>query len=106
MLQDHTGSLWGTAFDEVGTNLLGISAKELYMLQYDLAANKTPQSIIKNVLLSTFVFTLSVTTKNYNLQTRLKTTITKAMPVDFQGECALLLADIAQMIAAAEFHTD
>ncbi|XP_059070628.1 replication protein A 70 kDa DNA-binding subunit C-like [Cryptomeria japonica] len=66
ILQDHTGSLWGTAFDEVGTNLLGMSAKELYMLQYDLAANRTPQSIIKNVLLSTFVFTLSVTTENYN----------------------------------------
>ncbi|XP_057856716.2 replication protein A 70 kDa DNA-binding subunit C-like [Cryptomeria japonica] len=95
MLQDHTSSFWGTAFDEVGTNLLGISAKELYMLQYDLAANRTPQSIIKNVLLSTFVFTLSVTTENNNSQTRLKTTITKAMHVDFQVECALLLADIA-----------
>ncbi|GLJ10396.1 hypothetical protein SUGI_0127410 [Cryptomeria japonica] len=106
MLQDHTGSLWGTAFDEVGTNLLGISAKELYMLQYDFPANRTPQSIIKNVLLSTFIFTLFVTIETYNSQMRLKTTITKATPIDFQGECALLLVDIARMSAAIDFHTD
>ncbi|GLJ04976.1 hypothetical protein SUGI_0008190 [Cryptomeria japonica] len=41
-LQDHTGTLWAIAFDEVGTNLLQISAKDLYMLQYDLTIEKTP----------------------------------------------------------------
>ncbi|XP_059076451.1 replication protein A 70 kDa DNA-binding subunit A-like [Cryptomeria japonica] len=59
-LQDHTGALWATAFDEVGIDILQISAKELYMLQYDLTTQKTPQSIIKRVLLSSFVFTLSI----------------------------------------------
>ncbi|XP_059076996.1 replication protein A 70 kDa DNA-binding subunit C-like [Cryptomeria japonica] len=65
-LQDYMSTLWDTAFDEVGTNVLQISAKDLYMLQYDLTTEKTPQTIIKGVLLSCFVFTLSVTTNMYN----------------------------------------
>ncbi|XP_057859849.2 replication protein A 70 kDa DNA-binding subunit C-like [Cryptomeria japonica] len=75
-LQDHTGSLWATAFDKIGINLLNISAKDLYMLQYDFTT------------------------------IRLKATINKAMHVDFQAECALLLVDIAQMSAAAEIQTN
>ncbi|XP_057837225.2 replication protein A 70 kDa DNA-binding subunit A-like [Cryptomeria japonica] len=100
-LQDHTGALWATAFDEVGTNILQISAKELYMLQYDLTTQKTPQSIIKHVLLSSFVFTLSITTDMYNSEPRLKATITKVARIDYQAESALLLAEIARMTTTA-----
>ncbi|XP_057855648.2 replication protein A 70 kDa DNA-binding subunit A-like [Cryptomeria japonica] len=100
-LQYHTDTLWVTAFDEVGTNLLQISAKDLYMLQYDLATQKTPQTIIKGVLLSCFVFMLSITIDMYNSEPRLKATITKVAKIDFQAECTLLLAEIARMSATA-----
>ncbi|XP_059077969.1 replication protein A 70 kDa DNA-binding subunit C-like [Cryptomeria japonica] len=106
MLQDHTDSLWATAFDEIGKNLLNISAKDLYMLQYDLTTARTPQSIIKDVVLLSFIFTLSITIDMYNSHTRIKATITKATTIDFQVECALLLADIARMSAVVEIQTN
>ncbi|XP_057828007.2 replication protein A 70 kDa DNA-binding subunit C-like [Cryptomeria japonica] len=105
-LLDHTGTLWATAFDEVGTNLLQISAKDLYMLQYDLTTKRTPQTIIKGVLLSSFVFTLSITTDMYNSEPRLKATITKVTNINFQAECTLLLAEIARMSTAIVFPTN
>ncbi|XP_059064339.1 replication protein A 70 kDa DNA-binding subunit C-like [Cryptomeria japonica] len=105
-LQDHTDTLWATGFDEVGTNLLQISAKDLYMLQYDLTTKRTPQTIIKRVLLSCFVFTLSVTTNMYNSEPRLKATITKVTNINFQAECTLLLAEIARTSIAAAFQTN
>ncbi|GLJ17696.1 hypothetical protein SUGI_0308820 [Cryptomeria japonica] len=105
-LQDHTGTLWATAFDEVGTNLLQISTKDLYMLQYDLTTKRTPQTIIKGVLLSSFVFTLSITTDMYNSKPRLKATVTKVTNINFQAECTLLLAEIARMSTATVFSTN
>lgn len=34
-MEDHTGEIWATTFDEAATSLLQMSVKELYMLQYE-----------------------------------------------------------------------
>ena len=76
-LQDHTSSIWTVAFDEVGTNLLQMSANDLYMLQYDTIVDKTPKFILKFLCFNSFIFTLSLMTEVYNSEARVKATITK-----------------------------
>ncbi|GLJ46768.1 hypothetical protein SUGI_0986330 [Cryptomeria japonica] len=49
-LQDATGTLWATAFDEGGIHLLHKTAKQLYALQNDATTTKTPSSVIKRLL--------------------------------------------------------
>ncbi|GLJ38682.1 hypothetical protein SUGI_0788430 [Cryptomeria japonica] len=45
-LQDATGTLWATAFDEGGIHLLHKTAKELCALQNDSTTTETPYSVI------------------------------------------------------------
>ncbi|XP_059066733.1 replication protein A 70 kDa DNA-binding subunit A-like [Cryptomeria japonica] len=96
-LQDQTSSLWANAFDEVGTQLLALSAKELYMLQYDLTIEKTPRSILNKVMFTHYNFTVLVSTYTYNSERRLKVTINKVQRLDFEVECNYLLAEISRM---------
>lgn len=100
-LQDQTGIVWASAFDEVGTELLALSAKELYMLQYELTTKKTPRSILNEAMFNYYSFTILVSTDTYNFERRIKLTIKKAQRLDFEAECSYLLAEIAQMGAIA-----
>ncbi|GLJ43039.1 hypothetical protein SUGI_0893380 [Cryptomeria japonica] len=96
-LQDAIGRLWANAFDEVGTQLLGTSAKELYMLQYDLTIKETPHSMLVKAKFINYTFTLLVSTEIYNYERRLKVTINKMTKVDYEAECNNLLAEIGRM---------
>ncbi|GLJ55546.1 hypothetical protein SUGI_1192990 [Cryptomeria japonica] len=100
-LQDQIGTVWASTFDEVGIELLGLPAKELYMLQYDLTTKKTPRSILNEAMFNHYCFTVLVSTDTYNSECRIKVTIKKAQRLDFEAECSYLLAEIARMGAAA-----
>ncbi|XP_057840065.1 replication protein A 70 kDa DNA-binding subunit A-like [Cryptomeria japonica] len=100
-LQDHTGSVWAKAFDEVGTKLLSLSANELYILQYDLTIEKTPHSILNKVMFKHYSFTALVSTDTYNFERKIKVTINKVQRLNFEDESTYLLAEIARMGATA-----
>ncbi|XP_059070791.1 replication protein A 70 kDa DNA-binding subunit A-like [Cryptomeria japonica] len=65
-LQDSTGTLWATAFDDVGISLLQKTAKELCALENDATTTKTPCSVINRLLSHHYLFTLLVSTDTYN----------------------------------------
>ncbi|GLJ53867.1 hypothetical protein SUGI_1150270 [Cryptomeria japonica] len=94
-LQDATGTLWATAFDEGGIHLLHKTAKQLYALQNDATTIDTPSSVIKRLLSCYYSFTVLVSTKTYNSETKMKVIVNKVAPVDFKAECHALLAKIA-----------
>ncbi|XP_057856714.2 replication protein A 70 kDa DNA-binding subunit A-like [Cryptomeria japonica] len=98
-LQDHTSIVWANAFDNVGTELFSLSAKELYMLQYDLTTEKTPHIILKKAMFKHYTFTTLVSTDTFNSERRIKVTIDKMQRLDFKAEYPCLLAEIAQMHA-------
>ncbi|XP_059076610.1 replication protein A 70 kDa DNA-binding subunit A-like [Cryptomeria japonica] len=88
-------TLWATAFDEGGNHLLHKTARQLYALQNDATTIETPSLVIKRVLSHYYSFTLLVSTKTYNSESKMKVTINKVAPVDFKAECHALLAEIS-----------
>ncbi|XP_059076359.1 replication protein A 70 kDa DNA-binding subunit E-like [Cryptomeria japonica] len=65
-LQDATGTLWATAFDEGAIHLLHKTEKQLYALQNDATITETPSLVIKRLLSCYYSFTVLVSTKTYN----------------------------------------
>ncbi|GLJ38910.1 hypothetical protein SUGI_0793190 [Cryptomeria japonica] len=98
-LQDATGIVWATAFDEVGTNLIKKIAKELYILQNDATTTQTPCAVINTLVLHRYSFTLLVSTNTYNSEHKIKVTINKIYSVDYKTKCDALLAEIARLFA-------
>ncbi|XP_059064563.1 replication protein A 70 kDa DNA-binding subunit E-like [Cryptomeria japonica] len=93
-LQDATGTLWATAFDEGGIHLLHKTAKQLYALQNDATPTETPSSVIKTLLSCYYSFTVLVSIETYNSEMKMKVTVNKVASVDFKAECHALLAEI------------
>ncbi|XP_059066516.1 replication protein A 70 kDa DNA-binding subunit C-like [Cryptomeria japonica] len=94
-LQDAIGTLWATAFDESGNHLLQKTTRQLYALQNDATTIETPSSVIKRVLSRYYSFTLLVSTKTYNSESKMKVMVNKVSLVDFKAECHALLAEIS-----------
>ncbi|GLJ43595.1 hypothetical protein SUGI_0907330 [Cryptomeria japonica] len=98
-LQDATRIVWATAFDEVGTDLIKKTAKELYMLQNDVTTTQTPYVVINKVISHHYTFTMLVSTDTYNSEPKMKAVINKVCDVDYKAECNALLAEIAHLSA-------
>ncbi|XP_059078003.1 replication protein A 70 kDa DNA-binding subunit A-like [Cryptomeria japonica] len=96
-LQDATGTLWATAFDEGGNHLLHKTVRQLYALQNDATTKETPSSVIKIILSHYYLFTVLVCTETYNSESKMKVTVNKVSPVDFKAECHALLAEISRL---------
>lgn len=89
-LQDHDSALWVVAFDNVAIQLLQMSAKEFYILQYDSQANASSQAVFNVILLNTFMFTLFVLSDTYNSKAMLRKKITKvAKTIGYGGSFIL-----------------
>ncbi|GLJ20107.1 hypothetical protein SUGI_0364840 [Cryptomeria japonica] len=95
-LQDATGTIWATAFDEVVTDLIKKTAKELYM-QNDVTTTQTPCVVINTVVSHCYMFTMLVSTDTYNSEPKMKVAINKIYEVDYKAECNALLVEIARL---------
>ncbi|XP_057828399.2 replication protein A 70 kDa DNA-binding subunit A-like [Cryptomeria japonica] len=100
-LQDATGTLWATAFDDVGIGLLHKTAKELCALENDATTIETPCSVIKRILSHHYLFTLLVSTDTYNSKSKMKVIVNKVSHVDFKAKCDALLAEIGRLSTQA-----
>ncbi|GLJ50747.1 hypothetical protein SUGI_1080950 [Cryptomeria japonica] len=98
-LQDATRIVWATAFDEVGTDLIKKTIKELYILQNDATTTQTPYVVINTVVLHRYTFTLLISTDTYNYEPKMKVTINKICDVDYKVGCNALLTEIACLSA-------
>jgi replication factor A1 len=89
-LADHTGTLWVISFDEPATCLLGMSAQKLHMLQFNQESKIDAETVINQVCLKQFLFTISVVYDSSVGQGRLKSTITKVDTLNLDEENASL----------------
>ncbi|XP_059064336.1 replication protein A 70 kDa DNA-binding subunit E-like [Cryptomeria japonica] len=96
-LQDATGTLWATAFDDVGIRLIKKTTKELCALENDATITKTPFFVINKLVSHHYSFTLLVFTDTYNSESKMKVTINKVSFVDYKFECDALLAKIGHL---------
>lgn len=88
---DHTGLTWVTAFQESGEEILGYSAKELYLLKYEEQDDDKFGNIIRSKLFNQFVFKLKVKEELYGDEQRVKITVVKADKVDYSSESRYVL---------------
>ncbi|PIN19838.1 hypothetical protein CDL12_07480 [Handroanthus impetiginosus] len=77
-VQDHTGLTWVTAFQETGEEILGCSAKELYMLKYEAQDEQRFVETIRNCLFTEFLLKLKIKEEIYGDEQRVKITVVKA----------------------------
>lgn len=85
-IQDHTGLTWVTAFQETGEEILGCSAKELYMLKYEEQDDARFGDIIRTRIFNQFLFRLKIKEEMYGDEQRVKVTVVKADKVNYSSE--------------------
>ncbi|GAB4838016.1 Replication protein A 70 kDa DNA-binding subunit A [Ancistrocladus abbreviatus] len=90
-IQDHTGLTWVTAFQESGEEILGCSAKELYMLKNEEQDDDRFAETIRNRLFHQYLFRLKIKEETYGEEQRVKITVVKADRVDYLAEGRHLL---------------
>ncbi|KAL9252202.1 Replication protein A 70 kDa DNA-binding subunit A-like protein [Drosera capensis] len=90
-IQDHTGLIWVTAFQESGEAILDCSAKELYMLKNEEQDVDRFAEVIHSGLFVEFLLKLKVKEETYGDEQKVKITIVKADRVDFASESRYLL---------------
>ncbi|XP_022731932.1 replication protein A 70 kDa DNA-binding subunit A [Durio zibethinus] len=90
-IQDHTGLTWVTAFQESGEEILGCSAKEMYLLKYELQDDTKFGEIIRSRLFHQYLFRLKIKEELYGDEQRVKITVVKVDKVNYSAESRYLL---------------
>lgn len=96
-IEDPIGGLWATTFDEAATKLVGMPAKDLYMLQFNHDSEHSVELVIKNLLYRQYHFTLSNHMETYNNETHFKSTIDDVTNFGFTDEINFLLKGISSL---------
>lgn len=99
-IQDTTGLTWVTAFQESGEEIMGCSAKELYLLKYESPDDVKFGEIIRSRLFHHYLFRLKIKEEMYGDEQRVKITVVKADKVNYSSESRFLLDSIARSIPA------
>ncbi|XP_073033684.1 replication protein A 70 kDa DNA-binding subunit A-like isoform X2 [Primulina eburnea] len=95
-VQDHTGLTWVTAFQEAGEEILGCSAKELYMVKYETEDELKFLEIVRNCLFTEFRLKLKIKEEIYGDEQKLKITVVKAEKVNYSEESRFLFDMISK----------
>ncbi|GMH04103.1 hypothetical protein Nepgr_005942 [Nepenthes gracilis] len=90
-IQDHTGLIWVTSFQESGEEILGCSAKELYNLKNEKQDDDKFTEVIRSRLFLEFLFRLKIKEELYGEEQRVKITVVKADRMDRSTEGRYLL---------------
>lgn len=90
-IQDHTSLTWVTAFQEIGEEIMGISAKNLYYLKNEEQDDEKFTEITRTAVFNKYIFKLKVKEEFFSDEQRVKSTVVKAERVNFASECRFLL---------------
>lgn len=98
-IQDHTGIIWVTAFQESGQDIMGVPAKDLYYLRYENQDDEKFMEITRRVMFNKYIFKLKVKEETFSDEQRVKSTVVKVEKVNFSSEARYLL-DLIDKIKA------
>ncbi|KAI1363849.1 replication factor-A protein [Xylaria arbuscula] len=90
-VNDHTGQLWLSCFDDVGRIIMGMSADELMEVKENDEDNSQP--IFEAANCSKYTFQCRAQMDNYGENPRVRYQVMSAAPLDYKTE-ALKLADM------------
>lgn len=98
-MHDHTGLLKKCHnFDDAATKLMGVQAKDLFILSTDLGSIHELHS---RASCHHFLFTLSVKTDNFNGVDFLKILLMNSKEINYGSAFSLVLEDIKKMFIAS-----
>lgn len=94
-IADHSDAAWVTAFNEVGPDLLGLSAQDLKTY----ADSEDPRfaATFRDVQFRIFMVKLRISEETYQEETKLRSTVVRLDPVDFAQESRWTLDSIARL---------
>lgn len=95
-VQDHTGVTWVTAFQEAGEEIMGVSARELFLWKQD--EDLRFEDAIQKLLFTQNLFKLKVKEENYNDELGVKCSLVKTDRLVFQAESRVLLDSIGRLM--------
>ncbi|KAL9106501.1 MAG: hypothetical protein Q9227_008480 [Pyrenula ochraceoflavens] len=87
-ISDHTGQLWVSCFDEVGRQLLGMTADQIMELKEN--DEKAAQKAIEDANCKMWNFRCKARMDNYAEQQRVRYQVNSATRIDFSSESAKL----------------
>lgn len=90
-VQDHSGLTWMTAFQESGEEIIGCSAKELYLLKHEQQDDERFAQIMLRGLFTQFLLKLKIKEELYGDEQKVKITVVKAEKVNYVAETRYLL---------------
>eukprot|EP00958_Prasinococcus_capsulatus_P024127 scaffold3734_cov425-Prasinococcus_capsulatus_cf.AAC.5 len=93
-LADHTGQTFVTAFDDAEA-MLGRSAEEMQRLSE--MQDRQFEETLQKALFAEGLFKLRVAEDTYNDEKRVKCTLQKYEPINFEQECQVLLNNISKL---------
>ncbi|CAO2819718.1 unnamed protein product [Amaranthus hypochondriacus] len=96
-IQDHTATTWATGFQEVGEEIMGIPAKDLYYLKNEAQDDNKVTEIARAAVFTKYIFKLKVKEETYSDEQRVKSTVMKAEKVNFVAESRYLLELMSKM---------
>ncbi|KAI5320123.1 hypothetical protein L3X38_039831 [Prunus dulcis] len=88
-IQDNTGLTWATAFQESGEEILGCSAKDLYLLKEQ--DDSRFGDIVRSSIFNQFLFRLKIKEETYGDEQKVKITVVKADKVNYSSESKYML---------------
>ncbi|KAK1368315.1 Replication protein A subunit [Heracleum sosnowskyi] len=96
-IQDHTGLTWVTGFQEIGEEIFGTSAKELYTLKFEEQDDEKFSEHVRKVLFNKYLFKLKVKEETFSDEQRVKSTVVKVDKLDFISESRSLLDSLNKL---------
>ncbi|KAI5926981.1 replication factor-A protein [Camillea tinctor] len=95
-VNDHTGQMWLSCFDDVGRSIMGMSADELMELKEN--DEDRVSAIFEGANCAKFSFRCRAKMDNYGENQRVRYQVMSAAPIDFKAE-ALKLADMIKQLS-------
>ncbi|WOG85358.1 hypothetical protein DCAR_0104546 [Daucus carota subsp. sativus] len=90
-IQDHTGLTWVTGFQEIGDEIFGIPAKDLYMMKNEDQDDEKFSEYVRKILFNKYLFKLKVKEETFSDEQRVKSTVVKVDKLNFVSETRGLL---------------
>lgn len=85
---------WVTAFQESGEEILGCSAKELYLLKYEEQDEGRFADLVRSSLFNQYLFRLKIKEELYGDEQRVKITVVKADKVNYSSESKYMVDSV------------
>ncbi|KAL6841010.1 hypothetical protein ACP4OV_029270 [Aristida adscensionis] len=100
-IQDHTGSIYATAFQEIGEEIVGLTAQELLTIEHVEQDPASLTEIMQRILWRPYLFLLRIKEENFNGEWHVKCIILAAEELAVSDASHHLLEEISGLVKDA-----